>query len=210
MAMVAKLTVSNATQADAANWVAPRDVFGPQLIPSPAPRGPCIVQALTAPTNSPSEWGQIAWAGGEPVPGRPNQRLVNRHQAGNTTVMATIGGSGPQVTIWVVWATVAVQTSGLRPPRAKSWAEGMPFTAGNSCGAFVVQAFSMGENARGQVVAVAELTPKGVGQVISAAGMGKNLRFRRQVTAHDFVDGKRDTGKRPSFPGRRTTRSRSC
>jgi hypothetical protein len=200
MAMVAKLTVSNATHVDAANWVAPRDVFGPQLIPSLAPRGPCIVQALTAPTNSPAEWGQIAWAGGEAIPGRPNQRLVSRQQAGKTTVMATIGGSGPQVTVWVVWAIVTVQTSGLRPPRAKSWGEGMPFTAGNSCGAFVVQAFSMGENARGQVVAVAELTPKGVGQVISAAGMSKNLRFRRQVTAHDFVDGKRDTGKKAFIP----------
>jgi hypothetical protein len=144
-----------ASQADAANWVTPRDVFGPQVIPSSAPRGPCVVQALTAPSNSPAEWGQITWAGGEAVPGRPNQRLVSRHQAGKTTVGATIGGSGPQVTLWVVWATVTAQTSGPRPPRAKSWAVGAPFTGGESCGAFVVQAFSMGENARGQVVAVA-------------------------------------------------------
>ena len=210
MATVAKLTVSNATQVDAANWVTSQDVFGPQLIPSPAPRGPCVVQALTAPANSPAEWGEIAWAGGEPVPGRPNQRLVSRHRAGKTTVRATIGGSGPQAIVWIVWATVTVQTSGLRPSRAKSWAEGMPFTAGNSCGAFVVQAFSMGENARGQVVAVAELVPKGVGQVISAAGMGKDLRFRRQVTAHDFVDGKRDAGKKAFIPWAPDTRSRSC
>jgi len=116
MATVAKLTVSNAMQVDAANWVTSWDVFGPQLIPSPAPRGPCVVQALTAPANSPAEWGQIAWAGGEPVPGRPNQRIVR------------------------------------------------------------------------------------VGRVISAAGMGKNLRFRRQVTAHDFVDGKRDVGKKAFIP----------
>ena len=81
MATVAKLTVSNARQVDAANWVTPRDVFGPQLIPSPAPRGPCVVQALTVPANSPAEWGKIVWVGGEPVPGRPNQRLVSRHQA---------------------------------------------------------------------------------------------------------------------------------
>ncbi len=200
MATVAKLTVSNARQVDAANWVTPRDVFGPQLIPSPAPRGPCVVQALTAPANSPAVWGQIAWAGGEPVPGRPNQRLVNRHQAGKTTVGAMIGGSGPQVTVWVVWAAVTAQTRGPRPPRAKSWAVGMPFTGGESCGAFVVQAFSMAANARGQVVAVAELVPKGVGRVISAAGMGAQLRFRRQVTAHDFVDGKRGTDKKAFIP----------
>ena len=36
MATVAKLTVSNATQLDAANWVTSRDVFGPRLIPPPA------------------------------------------------------------------------------------------------------------------------------------------------------------------------------
>jgi hypothetical protein len=90
MATVAKLTVSNASQVDAANWVSPRDVFGPQLIPSSAPRGPCVVQALTTPANSPTEWSQIAWAGGEAVPGRPNQRLFSRHQAGKTTVRATI------------------------------------------------------------------------------------------------------------------------
>src|SRR3954453_4513537 len=154
MAIVATLTVSNATQVDAANWVTSRDVFGPQLIPSPAPREPCVVQAVTAPTNSPAEWDQIACAGGQPVPGRPNQRLVSRSQAGKTILRATIGGNGPQVTLWVVWVPVPVQTRGERPPRAKSWAEGMPFTAGTSCGAFVVRAFSMGEISRGQVVAV--------------------------------------------------------
>src|SRR5262249_18369170 len=158
-------------------------------IPSPAPRGPCLVQALTSPANSPAEWNQIQWTGGEPVPGRPNQRLVSRQQAGKTSVGATIQGRGPQVSVWVVWASITVQISGPRPPRAKSWSEGAPFTGGDSCGAFVVNSFTMGENARGQVVAVAELAPAGVGRVISAAAMHALFKFSRQVTAHDFVDG---------------------
>jgi hypothetical protein len=200
MAAVAALTVSNATRVGPADWVTPRDVFGPQLIPSPAPRGACVVQALTSPANSPAEWGQIAWAGGEPVPGRPNQRLVSRQDAGKATVGATIQGRGPQVTVWVLWAAINVQASGPRPSRAKSWAEGAAFTGGDACGAFVVNSFTMGENARGQVVAVAELAPAGVGRVISAAGLHGQFQFRRQVTAHDFVDGKRSAGKKAFVP----------
>lgn len=200
MATVATLRASNATQVGPANWVTPRDVFGPQLIPSPAPRGACVVQALTSPANSPAEWNQIVWAGGEPVPGKPNQRLVRRQEAGKTTVGATIQGRGPQVTVWVLWAAINVQTSGPRPPRAKSWSEGAAFTGGDTCGAYVVNSFTMGENARGQVVAVAELAPAGVGRVISAAGMHVQFKFRRQVTAHDFVDGKRSAGNKAFVP----------
>jgi hypothetical protein len=196
MATVATLKVSNATQVDAANWVTPRDVFGPQLIPSSAPRGACVVQASTSPADSPDEWNQIVWTGGELVLGRPNQRLVSRQEAAKTTVGATIGGGGQRVTVWVIWAAVDVQTSGPRPQRAKSWTEGAVFTGGDACGAFVVGSFSMGENARGQVVAVAELAPAGVGGVISAAGKSALFKFRRQVTAVDFVDGKKAAGRK--------------
>lgn len=76
----------------------------------------------------------------------------------------------------------------------------MPFTGGEVCGAFVVNSFSMGENARGQVVAVAELAPTGVGRVISAGGKSGLFKFRRKVTSHDFVDGKKFVSKK-SFAG---------
>ena len=201
MATVAKLMVSNdATQVDPANWVTPRDVFGPQLIPTSAPRGACVVQAFTSPADSPAEWNQIVWTGGEPVPRRPNQRLVPRQEAGKTTVEATIGGRGQRVTVWVIWAAVDVRTSGPRPKRAKSWSAGAVFTGSDACGAVVVNSFSMGENARGQVVAVAELAPTGVGQVISTAGKHELFRFRRQATAHDFVDGRKATGNKAFVP----------
>ncbi|QDV33749.1 hypothetical protein [Tautonia plasticadhaerens] len=189
MATVAKLTVSNASQVDSANWVTAVDVFGPQLIPSSAERGDCVVEATTSPENSPAEWARIAWTGGDPVVGRPNRRLVRRMLPGRTGVGATLGGASRRIDVWAIWATIVVQTAGKRPERAKSWSAGTPFTGGESCGAFVVGSFSMGENARGQVVAVAQLAPSGVGRVISAAGKADLLAFRRQVTARDFVDG---------------------
>jgi hypothetical protein len=200
MPTVTKLTVSNATQVGSANWVTPQDIPGKQEIPSPAPRGPCVIQAFTTPDNSPAEWKQIAWAGGDPVPGKPNQRLVSRQQAQQITVGATIQGRGPQVTVWVLWAAITVQTSGPRPPRAQPWSAGAWITAGNDCGAFVIDAITMGENARGQVVAVAALAPAGVGRVISAAAMHTQFKFRRQITAHDFVDGQKRADKKTFSP----------
>ena len=58
----------------------------------------------------------------------------------------------------------------------------------------------MGENARGQVVAVAKLAPTGVGQVISAAGKHELFNFRRQITAHDFADGRKVVSKKSWVP----------
>lgn len=183
MATVAMLTVSNATQVDPANWVTPQeDVYGPQLFPTSAPRGACVIQAITSPANSPTEWNQIVWTRGEPVPGRLNQRLVPRLLTGKTLVEARIGGSGPRVIVWVMWAAVTIRTSGPRPPRAKSWSAGMPFTGGEVCGAFVVNSFSMGENARGQVVAVAELADRG-----RSGDLGRRQERAVQVPAEGDV-----------------------
>src|SRR5437879_6119867 len=99
MATVSKLTVSHATQIDTANGVTPLAPYGPVEIPTSAPREDCIVEAVTAPNNSPDEWKQLNWTGGEPVPGKPNQRLVSRLQIGKTTVEASIGTSATQLTV---------------------------------------------------------------------------------------------------------------
>jgi hypothetical protein len=73
-------------------------------------------------------------------------------------------------------------------------------TGGDVCGAFVVNSFSMGENARGQVIAIAGLSPAGVGRVISAAAMQAQFKIRRQLTSHDFVDGKKFASKKAFLP----------
>jgi hypothetical protein len=189
MVTFSRLTVTNAKPIDATNWLTVRDVFGPQEIPDPSPRGDCVVQADSLPRNNPDEWSQIAWRGGEPIPGRPNQRRVMRQGTGTTTITASIGPSIQKLVLWTMWAEVSVRTKGPRPPSAKPWSEGVPFPGPDQCGAYEVQSFSMGKNARGQIVAVAKLFPGGVGRIILAAGKQTLFSIRRQLTAHDYVHG---------------------
>jgi hypothetical protein len=148
-----------------------------------------VVQANTLPQNDAAEWAQIAWSGGDPVPGKPNQRRVRRQATGTTPVTASIGASTQSLVLWTMWAEVSVLTKGPRPPQAKPWSAGMLVPGPDQCGAFEVQSFSMGKNARGQIVAVAKLLPRGIGKIIHAAGKHALFNIRRELTAHDFVDG---------------------
>jgi len=88
MVTISKLTVTNAKRIDVTNWLTVRDVFGPQEIPDPSPRGDCVVQADTGPQNNAAEWSQIAWDGAEthsrqtqPAAGQAsNDRKDNHHR----------------------------------------------------------------------------------------------------------------------------------
>ncbi len=126
MATISRLTATNAKPIDATNWLAVRDAFGPQEIPDPSPRGDCVVQADTLPQNSTAEWAQIAWSGGEPIPGKANQRKFSRQTAGTTTITASIGGGSQKCVLWTLWADVSVLTKGPRPPQAQPWSKGVP------------------------------------------------------------------------------------
>ena len=97
--------------------------------------------------------------------------------------------------MWTMWADVSVLTKGPRPPQARPWSEGVPFPGPDQCGAYEVQSFSMGKNARGQIVAVAKLLPSGVGKIIDAAKKQPLFSIRRQLTAHDYVDGRPRTNQ---------------
>ncbi|WP_147155536.1 hypothetical protein [Reyranella soli] len=196
MVVVTNLTVTNAKRINVTNWVTVRDVFGPQQIPDPSPRGDCVVQATTGPRNDEAEWSQIAWRGGEAVYGNPNQRLVKRQAAGSTTITASIGTNTDRLVLWTLWAEVSVLTKGPRPPNAKPWSAGTPFPGPDQCGAHDVQSPLMGTNARGQIVAVAKLSPPGIGQVLSATGKHTLFNLRREVAAHDFTDGTRQAFKK--------------
>ena len=100
MVAIANLTVTNAKRINVTNWVTVRDVFGPQQIPDPSPRGECVVEASTVPRNDEAEWSQIVWRGGEAIHGRHNQRLVKRQAAGWTTVTASIGSDMASLVLW--------------------------------------------------------------------------------------------------------------
>jgi hypothetical protein len=200
MPSITKISVSHATQIDESNWVATCDPFGPLLIPDGATRGDCAVELATEPNNNASEWIQIKWSGGSPVLSLPNQRTVSRQAPTKITLTARLGNATQTINLWIIWATISVQTKGAKPARAVSWSVGAMFTAGDVCGAAVVRSFSMGENARGQVVAKATLQPAGVGKLISGCNKNSLLKFRRQVTAHDFTDGKRFTSQKSFSP----------
>src|SRR5260370_2692011 len=159
MVTISKLTVAKAKPIDPTNWLTVRDVVGPKEIPDPSARGDCVLQADTLPQNNAAEWSQIAWNGGEPIPGNPNQRRVSRQATGTTTITASIGTSTQKLVLWTMWADVSVLTKGSRPPRAKPWSEGEPFPGPDPCGAYEVHSFSMGKNPRGQLIAVAKLLP---------------------------------------------------
>jgi hypothetical protein len=194
MAAIAKITVSNAKQIDADNWVAIRESQGANSVPNSLPRGDCVVQASTSPRNNAAEWKQIKWSGGTPVPGQPNQCRVSRGAAGLNQLEASIDGGTKKVSLWVLWADIKMATDGPRPSGAKPWTEGALFSGPDKCGAFEIDSFSMGKNARGQVVAVAQLLPRGIGKLL--VGKHASFKIRRQVTAHDFIDGKKHKHKK--------------
>lgn len=70
------------------------------------------------------------------------------------------------------------------------------FTEPGKCGAFIVGSMSMGENARGQVVAEATVTPKGLLKLTSDAKKFHSWKLRREVTSHDFINGVRSSHKK--------------
>jgi hypothetical protein len=194
MAAISKLTVRKATPLKGDNWLAVREVKGKDAVPGKSRGGDCIVEVTTSPHNNATEWKQIQWSGGKPVPGRPNQRRISRGASGKHEVEAVLGASRQQAVVWILWADIKILTSEPRPAAAKPWSEGAMFTGPDRCGAFEVDSFSMGKNARGQVIAVAQLLPQGVGKVIGAKYT--SLVIRRQVTAHDFVDGNKHKHKK--------------
>lgn len=195
MVDISNLTVLNAKQVDSTNWIAlKKKPAGAQKVPNPSPDGDCTVRVDTSPHNNEAEWKQITWSGGDPVKDKPNLRRVNRDQAGMTTITASIGSSARKLVLWIMWADCTVLTAGDRPAKAIPWKEGEAFPGPDKCGAVVTQAWSMGTDARGQIVVVAKLSPAGVGKMIVAAAKQKQFVIRRQVTAHDFVDGARFKG----------------
>ena len=201
MANISSLLVTKATDIGQGNWIVTRDIFGPPVIAGhTASRGDCLVTAMTSPNNNIAEWSQISWSGGSAVPGNPNQRTISRAAEGIQEVIATLGGTSSRAKIWVIWANVEARTSGGRPSRAIPWSRGAMSTGPDQCGAFKVNSLTMTENARGQVVAVATLLPAGVGAVISKSGNNKLLALRREVTAADFVNGKRFGGSKSFVP----------
>lgn len=143
-----------------------------------------IVEATTNP-NTPDAWNQINWSGdsGTAVPGKPNQRKLSRATSKKYHVEAELGGVTDHVDVWVIWATVTILTSGTTPANAVQF--GSRYDQTEKLGA---KAYDNGKKAVGKVVPVAQITPKGVHNVVKS-GWG----FKREMKGHVWVDGVRLT-----------------
>ena len=146
--------------------------------------GDVIVKVTTTPNTS-DAWKMITWSGdtGSAVPGHLNQRSLSRAASQKLHVEAALGGQSDSVDVWVLWATVTILTTGTTPANAVRY--GRRYDKTENLGA---QSYDSGTKAVGKAVPVAEITPKGVHDVVKTG-----WAFRRQMQGRSWDDGVKDT-----------------
>lgn len=149
-----------------------------------------LIQAETC-LNTPQVWARIRWQGGQPVQGQPNQRRVSRATSAKTRVQATLGSTRDEVTVWVLWATIRVLTSGNRPAGAAPF--GQQVDGNERLGEARFQGLledydpdtdtSRGhfQSGAGKVAIVATITPPGVHEAI-----GDGWALKRECFTHEW------------------------
>lgn len=175
--LVALNVVSGATQQNvtgARNWATVRQ------------GGHVVVEATTEP-NTPACWSQIVWSGdsGTAVPGQPNRRQLPRGASAVFNVRAELGGVSDELSVWVVWARVAILASGTRPPNAQAFPPAPLGDGSDRLGAIEYDSLVQRQVA-GKIVAVATISPAGVHNIVRAGWV-----LRRERWTHDWLDGNR-------------------
>jgi hypothetical protein len=160
--------VSNsATQIDAMNWAVVKSLTNDYV----------IVQAVLNYTN---DWiltnvaMAIQWTGGEAVPGNPLQRRVTKTNSVETTVAASLGSSTTNLNVWVIWATVTNQITGINTSPLSFTALGLPddnlstqYYDRSTIGVYPASEFDHTNLVVGKICVVATVTPVGVHSVIT-------------------------------------------
>ncbi len=191
-----------------------KNVSGPKNWVAVKKASSVLIEALTAPKNSPEEWKQIQWSGdsGEAVPNFPNRRKLSLATSKKYHIEAKLGTGSDSIDLWVVWATVEIVTKGPRPANAPPFDAGMrdntqtlgPVTYESLSSSVIDEKagiFVTNMGASGKMTAVGTLSPKGINQVAKAG-----WTFNRQVWSHNWSDGKKAQGwndnwtKDPSLP----------
>jgi len=142
-----------------------------------------IVEATTNP-NTDACWQAINWSGDTGSPGdKPNQRKLSRSASKKFHVQAALGGESDYVDVWMLWATVTINTSGTTPANSVQY-------GGIEDGTENLGAVTWGgqTNGAGKVAPVAQLTPNGVHDVVKAG-----WEFKRHRISHDWIDGVKNT-----------------
>ena len=142
-----------------------------------------IVEATTAP-NTEECWKKINWLGDAGSPGdKLNQRKLSRAVSKKFHVVAEVCGFKDDLDVWVIWATITIQTSGTTPANAAQF--GARYDGTENLGPVT---FNGGKEGRGKVVPVAEITPKGIHDVVKSG-----WAFKRERISHDWKDGVKNT-----------------
>lgn len=110
---VASITVDGATQ---------KNVIGEENWVTIKGAGDVIIKVTLNPAVYPYEYPAdlVTWSGGEEVKEEPLQRKVSKSKSQKVTVKATCGTSVKEINIWIVNATVNIQTSREKPIEAAS------------------------------------------------------------------------------------------
>jgi hypothetical protein len=125
---------------------------------------PNSLKVFTAPTGG----SQVNSGVSFPASNLPVRVWVEGEQV-STSLMdskltAQINGSGPSASVafTVLWATVSIQTTGTTPPNAVQF--GTLYDGTENLGA---KLYANGTVGVGKVVPIAQLAPKGIGQVLT-------------------------------------------
>src|SRR3954468_18246223 len=129
-----------------------------------------MVEATTAPNNSPEEWKLIKWTGGEVVKEKPSQRKISLAISRKHRVEAKLGGVSDFIELWILWANVEILTKGTRPknaapfdPSARDNTDKLGAVTYDSPTSSVIDeekdVFVTNKGASGKVVPVARISP---------------------------------------------------
>ena len=156
-----------------------------------------IVEASTAPKNSPDEWSLIKWSGdkADEVKGRPNQRKFALNASRQFNCTAEIAPFKLSISLWVLWASVKILASGKTPAGAVQFDKIMrdgtqdlgAVTYSTMKSTKISKAppdFVNSTEASGKIVVEATLQPTGVKDVVKDGWM-----IRRERWTHDWANG---------------------
>ena len=166
-----------------------KQVTPPRIWATVKQTGSVIVEAVTEPNNA-GCWNQIVWSGdtGSAVPGHPNRRELSRSSSREFDMRAELGGVSAELSVWVIWGTVEILTSGQRPGNAKSHPPRPMGDGSDNLGAIEYDNLAQQRQVAGKIIAVGTLQPRGIHNVIQSGWV-----LRRERWTHDWLDGNRNS-----------------
>ncbi|MGC9261525.1 MAG: hypothetical protein ACP5I8_15795 [Phycisphaerae bacterium] len=138
-----------------------------------------IMQVTTVPGTDPV-WKQVAWHGGSTIASHDDERSYSAATSQEYKVKPTINGKGLEHTLnlWVIWATVTIDSAGTDPANAPAFPAGTD--GGQSLG---IQYDAAKDNVSFNNCQVALMTPSGVRNVVNG---GCVMKQEREI--HDFAN----------------------